>query len=90
MLSIETAPTRTGWDCDVEINAGEENASRHHVSVTHADLERWGERGSVEDLVRRAFDFLLEREQPHEILKSFELADVSRYFPEFWDEMERS
>lgn len=90
MLTIETAPTRIGWDCDVEINAGAHNASRHHVSVTHADVERWGERGSVEELVRRAFEFLLEREEPQQILKSFELADVSRYFPEFWDEMERA
>lgn len=90
MLSIETAPTRRGWDCDVEIDAGQENASRHHVSVTHADVDRWGDRGSVEELVRRTFEFLLAREQPQQILKSFELADVSRYFPEFWDEMERA
>lgn len=90
MLSIEAAPTRTGWDCDVEVDAGERAASRHHVSVTHVDVERWGERGSVEDLVRRAFEFLLAREQPHEILRSFELSDIPRYFPEFWEEVERA
>jgi hypothetical protein len=83
MIEVESLPTRSGWDATVEINAGQANASRHNVRVTHADVERWGRGGSTEDLVRRAFEFLLEREPPEQILKSFDLADIEHYFPEF-------
>jgi len=47
------------------------------------DLERWGRGRPPEDLVRRAFEFLLEREEPRQILGSFDLAGIARYFPEF-------
>jgi len=83
-ISVESAPTKTGWECDVEIDPGEDQGSRHRVRVLHEDLAKWG-RGAEnpDDLVRRAFEFLLQREQPAEILKSFELADVQKFFPEF-------
>ena len=40
--------------------------------------------------MERTFDFLLAREQASQILKSFELADVARYFPEFDAEIRRA
>ncbi len=83
------AATNTGWDATVEVNAGGEDASRHNVRVTHGDMERWGRGGEPEDLVRRAFEFLLQREGQQEILKSFDLADIERYFPEFPEAMSR-
>jgi hypothetical protein len=83
-ISIESAPTKTGWECDVEIDPGEEHGSRHRVRVLQEDLARWGRGADTpDDLVRRAFDFLLQREQPGEILKSFELSDIQNFFPEF-------
>jgi hypothetical protein len=42
-----------------------------------------------EQTLRRAFDFLLEREPAESILRSFALEDIARYFPEFWEEMAR-
>ena len=86
-ISVEAAPTRLGWDCDVEVNE-DGGGSRHNVRVSREDLERWGRPAEpVEDLVRRTFQFLLAREPAGSILKSFELADVVRYFPEFDREM---
>ncbi len=41
------------------------------------------DRAGVEDLVRRSFDFLLERERAGSILASFELSVIARYFPEY-------
>ena len=35
------------------------------------------------ELVRRSFEFLLEREPNTSILKSFELPVIARYFPEY-------
>jgi hypothetical protein len=38
---------------------------------------------SKEELLRRSFEFLLERESNSSILSSFELAVIQRYFPEY-------
>jgi hypothetical protein len=40
-------------------------------------------------IVRETFDFLLEREPATSILAEFSLDDVSRYFPEFPQELQR-
>ena len=37
----------------------------------------------------QAFRFLLEHEPNTEILRSFDLEDINRYYPEFEDEMRR-
>jgi hypothetical protein len=42
-----------------------------------------------EVIVRETFDFLLEREPHTSILPEFSLEDVSRYFPEFPEELQR-
>ena len=38
---------------------------------------------SAEELVRRSFEFLLEREPKESILSRFDLTVISRYFPEY-------
>jgi hypothetical protein len=35
------------------------------------------------DLVRRSFEFLLEREPASSILREFRITDIERYFPEY-------
>ena len=42
-----------------------------------------------EQIVRETIDFLLEREPSTSILPEFSLEDVSRYFPEFPEELQR-
>jgi hypothetical protein len=84
MISVEAVPTRRGWDCEVEVTE-EGGASRHNVRLSAADLERWRQVPSEtpESLVTRAFEFLLAREPAAQVMKSFDLADIQRYFPEF-------
>jgi hypothetical protein len=91
LISVEAAPTRQGWDCGVEVTE-RGVVSRHIVRLSAADLERWrrSPADSPESLVTRAFEFLLARERAGQILKSFELADVERYFPEFDAEIRKS
>lgn len=43
----------------------------------------------AETVVRESFVFLLEREPPSSIMQSFSLDVISRYFPEYHDEMRR-
>ena len=43
-----------------------------------------------EDLIRKSFQFLLERESKESILRSFNLQVIKRYFPEYEDGMSSS
>jgi hypothetical protein len=88
MIEVKMAPEGDGWTCDVTVESGG-TRSQHAVRVTRADLERWGGEGPVEDLVRRSFEFLLEREPASSILPRFDLAVIQRYFPDFDDHFRR-
>ena len=57
--------------------------SEHMVTVTKDDKERFAPYSTVEDLVRRSFEFLLEREPPTSILHTFALPDIELYFPDY-------
>ena len=74
--------------------AVEERGERteHSVTVSSAAIARWGAGQAakdVEDLVRRSFEFLLEREPPSSILRRFDLSVIESYFPEY-DELIRN
>jgi len=65
-----------------------ESHSTHFVGVTRPYYEKLtGGKVSVEELVRCAFEFLLEREPKESILPRFDLSAIARYFPEFEREM---
>jgi hypothetical protein len=38
---------------------------------------------STTELVKKSFEFLLERESNNSILRSFDLSVIARYFPEY-------
>jgi len=61
-----------------------DGASRHVVSVP----ERFGD-DDLGHVVRESFEFLLEREPPSSILPEFSLDVITRYFPEYEDELPR-
>jgi hypothetical protein len=53
------------------------------VHVQPADLQRWGAGQTPEELLRRSFEFLLQRESKESILREFDLSVIQRYFPEY-------
>jgi hypothetical protein len=57
--------------------------TRHIVTVEPDYAHKLRGKAPVEDLVRRSFEFLLEREPKESILRHFDLEDISRYFPEY-------
>ena len=64
--------------------------STHLVSMRQADYTRLtGGKIEPEELVRRSFEFLLEREPKESILSRFDLPVIGRYFPEFEREIKR-
>jgi hypothetical protein len=85
MVTVRAESKGNDWLCEVSVDhAGQR--TRHTVTVTRADLERWAggtKREDVEKLVAQSFDFLLEREPPNSILASFDLSVIRRYFPEY-------
>ncbi len=71
----------------VEVTEGEETTS-HRVIVPPSLLDDWGlEESDCEDVVRKSFEFLMEREPATSILPEFSLAIIPRYFPEYRDEL---
>ena len=63
--------------------------TQHRVRVTQADLDRYGAGRTAEYLLQESFRFLLEREPNTSILGSFELAVITRYFPEYEADIRR-
>lgn len=59
------------------------DVTHHLVQLQQADLDRWGKGCSPEDLIRRSFEFLLQRESKESILRDFNLSVIQRYFPEY-------
>jgi hypothetical protein len=91
VVSVHAKPAGEDWVCAVAV---EDRGARteHQVVVKRDDVARWAsgsQRGDVEELVRRSFDFLLEREPASSILREFELSVIQRYFPDYDDEIRR-
>ena len=60
------------------------STTQHTVSLDDAYYERLAKGGmSREDLIKRSFEFLLERESKESILSRFNLKVISGYFPEY-------
>jgi hypothetical protein len=85
MVTVRVEPSGDGWKCLVTVEQGGDRTT-HVVNVKKADAERWAggtETSDVQDLVLRSFEFLLEREPASSILRTFDLATIQRYFPEY-------
>ena len=83
-IELDCRPTVTGWSCSVHLGEPGASTTHHEVTVARADLERLapGAKDPIE-LVRRSFEFLLQREDPRSILQAFALPVIGRYFPEY-------
>jgi hypothetical protein len=78
------AITGGAWACVVKVDDGDGEPTAHDVTVTTAELADLApEATDPEDLVRRSFEFLLEREPKTSILRRFDLPLIGRYFPEY-------
>jgi len=62
----------------------------HHVTVPAPYLARLtAGQVAADEVVRRSFEFLLEREPKESILETFDLPVIGRYFPEYERELKR-
>ena len=81
---VDCAAREGGWHCSVVLGDSE-----HSVQVDRATLDDLAPGMSPDDLVRASFAFLLEREPPESIMRSFELPIIGRFFADYPDEMRR-
>jgi hypothetical protein len=68
----------------------DESESSHQVTLNPKDFQRIsGGAVGPEELIRKSFQFLLDREPKESILSRFDLTVISRYFPEYEQEIKR-
>ena len=64
--------------------------SSHVVTLSGADYDRLGRTyRTPETFVQACFEFLLAREPKDQILGTFDISQISGYFPEFEAEIDR-
>jgi hypothetical protein len=75
---------RVGWTCFVAIRESDRTVSEHEIRVGPGDLAHLAP-GASEPiaLVERSFAFLLEREPPTSILRTFDLPVIGQFFPAY-------
>jgi hypothetical protein len=82
-IEVDCGSDGDAWRCSVRLT-DDTGTDEHFVAVARADLERLAPGSSdPTDLVRRSFEFLLEREPRTSILREFDLPVIGRYFPEY-------
>ncbi len=67
-----------------EVLVGGRTPTTHRVTAPEQYVRSLtGGRAAGGELVRKSFEFLLEREPNTSILRTFELSVIQRYFPEY-------
>jgi hypothetical protein len=84
-IDVRVLPEGSGWVATVDVEQ-RGTRTRHRVTVDKEDLARYGAT-DVTDLVRRSFDFLLEREPNTSILREFRITEIEHYFQDYADEI---
>ena len=70
------------------VTVKEETSTTHTVTMNDEDYQRISQgKCSPEELVKKSFEFLLQREPKESILSSFDITLISRYFPEYEEEI---
>jgi hypothetical protein len=91
MADIDVNLVEPGEVSTFEVTVTEGDSSTdHRVTVSDVEIGRLGAGyGSEQDFILACFEFLLAREPKEQILESFDVTDISRYFPEFEREIRR-
>jgi hypothetical protein len=67
-----------------QVTVAAQSTTTHTVTV-QADYAQKLTNGQLShtELLKKSFEFLLQRESNTSILRNFDLSDISRYFPEY-------
>ena len=86
-IEVKGRKTENGWEFEVEVKEGN-TKTRHKVRVNRSFYQKITQaKTPPETLVKKSFEFLLEREPAESILPEFNLEQISGYFPEYQEEI---
>ena len=89
MIKVEQTSEGDPLEFEVIVSVGS-GETRHHVTLARDTCERLAMgTHTPEHRIKAAFQFLVDREPKESILQRFDLAVISRYFPEFERELPR-
>ena len=70
--------------------SGGDGETEHTVRVSEEYYQKLTNSNMpAEELARKSFEFLLEREPKESILKEFHLPEIQKYFPEYEEEVKK-
>ncbi len=82
-INVRTTSEGEPWTFQVSVSEGGSQTT-HRVTLTGDAYKRLaGEACGPDELVRKSFEFLLEREPKESILSEFDITVIGRYFPEY-------
>ena len=64
-----------------------DNTTKHTVTLTDQQHHQINGNLTKEELIKKSFEFLLEREPKESILREFELPLIQQYFPKYGESM---
>ncbi len=89
MIEVRCISDDDPLECKVVVRDGK-SESRHHVTMARETYEQLtASKHTPERCLEAAFRFLLDREPKESILERFDVTVISRYFPEFEQELPR-
>jgi hypothetical protein len=88
-IDVHSTRQDDGWVFEVTVSQ-ESGHTKHRVTMARDVYERLtGTKCPPEELVRRSFEYLLEREPKESILSEFDITVISRYFPSYEEAISR-
>ncbi len=82
-INVQTTSEGEPWTFQVTVSEGG-SQTIHRVEVSRDAYARLtSEACGPDELVRKSFEFLLEREPKESILSEFDITVIARYFPEY-------
>jgi hypothetical protein len=89
VIKVERTSERDPLEFEVIVSVGK-GETRHHVTLARDACQRLTMGAHTpEHCIKASFQFLLDREPKESILRHFDIAVISRYFPEFERELLR-
>jgi len=74
-----------GWEFDVVVS-DDDSETKHKVTMSKVYYNKLGTDTLPDEIVKKSFEFLLDRESKEMILSEFNIEVIAKYFPEFSDE----
>ncbi len=88
IIKVSSKTLAGGWEFDVTVS-DRESETKHNVTMDRKYYKQLDTKSTPEVVVKKSFEFLLEREPKESILSEFNIEIIAKYFPEFEDAVKK-